>query len=162
MSYPDGTPKVDVNALYAEIERLRGEAAHWVDMAAQADVACMAKNDEIERLKIFESRYREEYDIVKRIWEILGFDEFNSNGQPKKSIYEYIQEKDAEIERLKVVVKYQKEALDRWAEADLQSLLISAADALQKYIDYPISMVMSVTLRESGRAALTALREAAK
>jgi hypothetical protein len=46
---------------------------------------------EIERLKVFESRYREEYEIVKRIWEIIGFDEYNSKGSPEKSIFDYIQ-----------------------------------------------------------------------
>jgi hypothetical protein len=50
-----------------------------------------AKDAEIERLKVFESRYREEYEIVKRIWEIIGFDEYNSKGVPEKSIFEYIQ-----------------------------------------------------------------------
>jgi hypothetical protein len=63
------------------------------------------KDQEIERLSVFESRYQEEYDIVKRIWELLGFDEYNSKGDPTKSIYEYIEDLKGERERLKAALE---------------------------------------------------------
>ena len=44
----------------------------------------------------------------------------------------------------------------------LRRLCAHAADALEKYTNYPIDMVMSVTLRESGRAIAKELRKATK
>jgi hypothetical protein len=72
-----------------EIERL--EQFNDALIADKNRITEVAK-EEIRRLKVFESRYREEYEIVKRIWEMLGFDEYNSKGAPSKSIYEYIQD----------------------------------------------------------------------
>jgi predicted CopG family antitoxin len=42
-----------------EIQRLKAEAAHWTDMAAQADVSCIAANAEIARLKAENEQYSE-------------------------------------------------------------------------------------------------------
>lgn len=64
-------------------------------------------------------------------------------------------QKDAEIERLRAEVKQLQ------PNADIQRLLISAADALQLYANYPIGMVMSVTLRERAREILPQLRSCA-
>jgi hypothetical protein len=44
----------------------------------------------------------------------------------------------------------------------LRGLVGRAADALEKYTGYPLGMVMSVTLRESGRSVLAELRKAAE
>lgn len=47
-------------------------------------------------------------------------------------------------------------------EREIKALLIRAADALEKYTTYPIGMVMSVTLRETGRELIAQLRKAAE
>src|SRR5208282_3385120 len=81
--------------------------------------------DESERLKVFEDRYGAEYEIVKRIWEIIGFDEYNSKGCPRKSIFEYIEGYKAEIERLKESFKTVNDLLNasRQENADQRKLI---------------------------------------
>jgi len=46
--------------------------------------------------------------------------------------------------------------------AELKALCTRAADALEKYTNYPLGMVMSATLRESGKAMVSELRKAAQ
>src|SRR5208282_1973518 len=101
--------------------------------------------DESERLKVFEDRYKEEYEIVKRIWEIIGFDEYNSKGCPKKSIFDYVEGYKAEIERLKGVVdaleldleNIMGDRIDQDAEIErLEALITELADALEEDEDF--------------------------
>src|SRR5208282_5681218 len=68
--------------------------------------------DESERLKVFEDRYGAEYEIVKRIWEIIGFDEYNSKGCPRKSIFEYIEGYKAENESKSKLITELADALE--------------------------------------------------
>ena len=53
-----------------------------------------------------------------------------------------------------------KETLERLQQ--LRALCARATEVLEKYTEYPIGMVMSVTLRESGRSVLAELRKAAE
>jgi multidrug resistance efflux pump len=79
-------------------------------------------------------------------------------------IQERLREKDAQIERLKEDVR-RWEIVGREADAEieqLKALFTRAADALEKYTLYPLGMVMSVTLRESGRSLIAELRKAAE
>lgn len=57
----------------------------------------------------------------------------------------------------------QRECIKRGQRiAELERLLSRAADVLEKYTTYPIGMVMSATLRETGRNLITELRKAAE
>ncbi len=69
----------------------------------------------------------------------------------KAGLGQLMAEKDAEIERLKDELR-RVDDIEEWKY--LKHIIGRAADVLTKYAEYPIGMVMSVTLRELAVASL--------